>query len=66
MRTIQLKENMKSCVTQGQRLIPTGTIMKEYDSQLTWAYFKDQHGNVLIIMGYNSADWDKIKILTNQ
>lgn len=61
MRTIQLLEDMKSCVTQGQKTIPAGTIMTEYYSQLTWTYFKDEKGNTLIIMGFSSPDWDKVK-----
>jgi hypothetical protein len=60
MRTIQLLEDMKSCVTQGEKPIPAGTIMREYFSQLSWTYFKDTNGNTLIIMGFSSADWDKV------
>lgn len=59
--TIQLLEEMKSCVTQGQKTIPSGTIMHKYFSQLSWSYFKDDKGNTLIIMGFNSPDWDKVK-----
>ena len=61
MRTIQLLEDMKSCVTQGQKTIPAGTIMHHYFSQLSWRYFKDATGNVLIIMGFGSDDWNKVK-----
>jgi hypothetical protein len=61
MRTIQLLEDMKSCVTQGQKTIPAGTIMHEYFTQLSWTYFKDAAGNTLIIMGFTSTDWDKVK-----
>jgi len=61
MQTIQLLEDMKSCVTQGQKTIPAGTVMREYYSQLSWTYFNDDAGNTLIIMGFNSADWDKVK-----
>jgi hypothetical protein len=61
MRTIQLLEDMKSCVTQGQKPIAVGTIMREYFSQLSWTYFKDTAGNTLIIMGFSSPDWAKVK-----
>lgn len=61
MSTIQLLVDMKSCVTQGQKTIPAGTIMKQYFQQLTWKYFKDDLGNTLIIMGYASDDWGKVK-----
>ena len=61
MRTIQLLEDMKSCITQGGKTIPAGTIMREYFSQLTWTYFKDVSGNTLIIMGFSSPDWNKVK-----
>lgn len=60
-RTIKLLEDMKSCVTQGQKPIPAGTVMREYYSQLQWTYFKDDKGNTLIIMGFDSPDWKKIK-----
>lgn len=59
--TIQLLEDMKSCVTEGEKTIPAGTIMHKYFSQLSWSYFKDANGNTLIIMGFNSPDWDKVK-----
>jgi hypothetical protein len=61
MRAIQLLEDMKSCVTQGQKTIPAGTIMTQYYSQLTWTYFKDNNGNTMIIMGFDSPDWNKVK-----
>jgi hypothetical protein len=64
-RTIRLKEDMKSCVTQGEKNIPAGTIMEEYAQQLTWAYFRDKHNNTLIIMGHSSADWDKVELIHN-
>jgi len=61
MRTIELLEDMKSCVTQGEKNIPAGTIMVEYYSQLSWVYFKDKQGNTMIIMGHSSTDWNKVK-----
>lgn len=61
MRTIQLLEDMKSCITQGQKTIPAGTVMHKYYSQLSWTYFKDSSGNKLIIMGFGSGDWNKVK-----
>lgn len=61
MQTIELLEDMTSCITQGQKIIPAGTIMHKYYSQLTWTYFKDSEGNTLIIMGFSSPDWDKVK-----
>lgn len=60
-QTIKLLEDMKSCITQGQKTIPAGTTMHEYYSQLQWTYFKDNSGNTLIIMGFSSPDWDKVK-----
>lgn len=61
MSTIQLLEDMKSCVAEGEKTIPAGTIMHKYFSQLSWSYFKDANGNTLIIMGFNSPNWDKVK-----
>jgi hypothetical protein len=61
MKTIRLLEDMKSCVTQGQKTIPAGTVMNKYYSQLSWSYYKDANGNTLIIMGFNSPDWGKVK-----
>jgi len=61
MQTIQLLEDMKSCVTQGEKTIPAGTVMREFYSQLSWTYFKDEVGNTLIIMGFSSPDWNKVK-----
>lgn len=61
MRKIQLLEDMKSCITQGQKIIPAGTVMTQYYSQLSWTYFKDSNGNMLIIMGFGSEDWNKVK-----
>jgi hypothetical protein len=61
MYTIQLLEDMKSCVIEGQKTIPAGTIMQEYFSQLSWTYFRDDKGNTLIIMGFSSADWGKVR-----
>jgi len=56
---------MQSCVTQGQKNIPAGTIMRQYFTQLSWTYFKDDNGNTLIIMGFNSPDWEKVKEVNN-
>lgn len=61
MQTIELLEDMKSCITQGQKTIPPGTIMHKTFTQLQWTYFKDAAGNTLIIMGFSSPDWDKVK-----
>jgi hypothetical protein len=61
MNTIQLLEDMKSCVTEGQKAIPSGTIMHKYFTQLSWTYYKDTAGNTLIIMGHWSDDWRKVK-----
>lgn len=61
MNTIELLEDMKSCVTQGQKTIPAGTIMRKYYSQLQWSYYKDDAGNILVVMGFASADWKKVK-----
>ncbi len=63
MQTIRLLEYMKSCVTQGEKIIPSGTIMRKFFTQLQWSYFKDDAGNILIIMGFSSPDWDKIEKL---
>jgi hypothetical protein len=60
---IRLLQEMKSCVTQGQKAIPAGTVMTKYFSQLTWTYFRDQVGNTLIIMGFMSEDWQKVEIV---
>lgn len=65
MRTIQLLKDMQSCVTQSQKTIPAGTIMHKYFTQLTWTYFKDDNDNTLIIMGFNSPDWEKVKEVSN-
>jgi hypothetical protein len=51
---------MTGCVTQGHKTIPAGTIMHKYYSLLQWSYYKDADGNVLIIMGFNSPDWNKV------
>lgn len=59
--SIQLLEDMKSCVTQGQQIIPANTVMRFYFQQLSWKYFMDAAGNVLIIMGYDSSDWNRVK-----
>lgn len=61
MRKIELLEDMQSCVTEGQKTIPAGTVMTQYYSQLSWTYFKDSNGNTLIIMGFGSDDWNKAK-----
>ena len=61
--TIKLLETMNSCVTQGEKPIAAGTVMTKYFSQLSWSYFKDAAGNTLIIMGYGSADWQKVSII---
>lgn len=61
MRKIELLEDMKSCITQGQKTIPAGTVMIKYYSQLSWTYFKDSNDNTLIIMGFGSEDWRKVK-----
>jgi len=61
MNTIQLLEDMKSCVTEGEKTIPAGTIMHKYFTQLSWSYYKDAAGNTLIIMGHWSEDWHKVK-----
>lgn len=61
MRTIQLLEDMKSCIIEGEKTIPAGTIMTQHYAQLSWTYFKDVKGNTLIIMGFSSADWNKVK-----
>jgi hypothetical protein len=53
MYTIELLEDMT---------IPSGTIMTKYFSQLSWTYFKDKDENILIIMGYDSNDWSKVKV----
>jgi hypothetical protein len=60
METIKLLENMTGCVTQGHKTIPAGTVMHKYYSLLQWSYYKDADGNVLIIMGFNSPDWNKV------
>jgi hypothetical protein len=60
---IKLLEEMKSCVTQGEKPITAGTIMTKYFSQLSWTYFKDQSGNTLIIMGHGSEDWRKVEVI---
>lgn len=62
-RTIELLSDMQSCITQGQKPIKAGTIMHEYYSQLSWVYFKDAAGNTMIIMGFASPDWDKVKTI---
>lgn len=59
--TIELLQEMKSCVTQGEKPIAAGTVMTKYFSQLSWTYFRDQSGNELVIMGYGSEDWDKVR-----
>lgn len=61
MRKIELLEDMKSCITQGEKTIPAGTVMTQYATQLSWIYFKDKKGNTLIIMGFGSEDWNKVK-----
>ena len=59
---IELLEDMHGCVSEGNRVICKGTKMRYYFSQLTWDYFKDSHGNTLIIMGgAGSPDWDRVK-----
>jgi hypothetical protein len=60
---IKLLQEMKSCVTQGERQIAAGTTMTKYFTQLSWTYFKDDRGNKLIIMGYGSDDWQKVQII---
>lgn len=60
---IRLKQEMSSCITQGEKPIPAGTVMTKYFSQLSWSYFKDENGNTLIIMGFDSPDWDKVERL---
>lgn len=62
--TIITTSELKTCVTQGEKPIPVGTVMTKYFSQLTWSYFKDEAGNTLIIMGYSSPDWSKVQILS--
>lgn len=60
---IRLLQEMKSCVTQGEKPIAAGTIMTKYFSQLSWTYFKDEAGNKLIIMGHGSKDWNKVTVI---
>lgn len=60
---IVLIQDMKSCISQGQKTIPAGTEMIKYFSQLSWNYFKDSLGNKLIIMGFDSDDWSNVQII---
>jgi hypothetical protein len=60
---IQLLEEMKGCVTEGEKTIPAGTKMTKYGTMLSWTYFKDSVGNTLIIMGFSGGDWSKVKVL---
>lgn len=52
---------MKSCISQGSKPIPAGTIMHKSFTQLQWTYYKDAAGNTLIIMGFASDDWNKVE-----
>jgi hypothetical protein len=63
MTRIKLLEDMTSCVIQGEKVIPAGTIMHQYFTQLSWTYFKDAAGNTLIIMGFGSDDWQRVKVI---
>lgn len=57
---IKLLENMKSCITDGERLIPKGTVMTWFATSCTWTYFKGD-GFTLIIMDCN--DWSNVVVL---
>lgn len=54
---------MRTPVTRGSKPIPAGTVMTKYFTQLQWTYFKDDEGTILIIMGWDSKDWDKVEKL---
>lgn len=54
---------MTSAITYGSKPIPAGTVMTKYFTQLQWTYFKDDTGLVLIIMGWDSKDWNKVEKL---
>jgi len=58
-RQIELLEDKQSCITDGSRLIPKGTIMTESSSTLSWIYFKGD-GFTYIVMGW---DYSGIKRL---
>lgn len=60
---IRLLEEMKTSVTTGSRPIAAGTVMTKYFAQLQWTYFKDEQGAILIIMGWDSKDWNKVEKL---
>ena len=61
---IELLKDLRGCVSEGQRIIPKGTKMQYYFSQLTWDYFRDAEGNTLIIMGGPGAEaWQHVRPL---
>lgn len=57
---IELLQDMKSCVTDGERIIPKGTIMQSTGTCLTWTYFEGA-GFRMIIMG--GEYWGCVKII---
>lgn len=60
MKTITLLEPMTSCITDGSRVIPTGTVLVEHSKYLSWTYFKGD-GFTLVLMG-----WTEDKSLERQ
>jgi hypothetical protein len=60
--TIQLLKPATSSVTDGRRVIPSGTIMVKYFSQLSWNYFKGD-GFTLVLMGDENFDFSLFKVL---
>lgn len=51
MKTLTLLEPMTSCITDGSRIIPAGTVLVEHSNYLSWTYFKGD-GFTLVLMGW--------------
>jgi len=55
---IKTLQNMRSCITDGQRVIPAGTVMEKFATCCSWTYFKGA-GFTLILM--NWAQWQNVE-----
>lgn len=57
---IQLLSDLKSCITDGERLIKKGTVMHKYCNCCNWTFFKGE-GFTLILMSWE--DWQNVEVI---
>lgn len=63
MTTIKLSRSLVSCITDGERLIPAGTVMNKVNTCCSWVYYKGD-GYTLIIMGFDDVQRDGIEFIS--